>query len=188
MEAFPVSYRLIRSRRKSVAVEIRDGEVTVRAPLRYPEEELQRLLWQRKEWISRKVKLQQRQLESASAEGLLTDRDIAELTRQAQEELPPLVAKWASVMGVTYGRVTVRCQRTRWGSCSASGNLSFNCLLMLCPEHVREGVVIHELCHRLEMNHSASFYRKLSHFFPTWKACIAWLKENGSVLLKRAMR
>lgn len=188
MEAFPVTYHLVRSKRKSVSVEIKGGEVTVRAPQHLPEEEIRRLLLKKSGWISQQSAIQRQQLATASADDFLKDKDITALSRQAALELPPLVAKWASHMGVTYGRITVRCQRTRWGSCSTTGNLSFNCLLMLCPENVREGVIVHELCHRLEMNHSASFYRELFHFYPTWNECSRWLKDNGSVLLGRVMR
>ena len=99
--------------------------------------------------------------------------------------LPEKVQQFARQMGVTYGRITVRSQRTRWGSCSAKGNLSFNCLLMLCPEEVQDYVVIHELCHRKEMNHSAAFWTEVEKHCPNYRSHRKWLKDNGSALIGR---
>lgn len=88
-------------------------------------------------------------------------------------------------LGVTYGRITIRCQRTKWGSRSSAGNLNFNCLLMLAPDEVIDSVVVHELCHRLEMNHSDRFYSHVQRVFPKYNECRRWLKANGGALLAR---
>lgn len=92
---------------------------------------------------------------------------------------------FAEKIGVDYGRITIRCQKTRWGSCSSSGNLSFNCLLMLVPESVRDYVIVHELCHRKEMNHSARFWREVAEVCPDYQASRAWLRKNGGALIAR---
>ena len=85
-----------------------------------------------------------------------------------------------------YGRVTIRAQRTRWGSCTARGDLSFNCLLMLAPPEAIDSVVVHELCHRRHMDHSPAFYTEVLRAFPDYHEWQRWLKENGPVLLARA--
>ena len=92
---------------------------------------------------------------------------------------------YAPRIGVSYGRITIRSQRTRWGSCSAQGNLNFNCLLSLCPEEVRDYVVIHELCHRKEMNHSPKFWAEVEKVMPDYARHRKWLKENGGSLIAR---
>ena len=84
-----------------------------------------------------------------------------------------------------YGRITIRAQRTRWGSCSAQGNLNFNCLLMLTPDNVMEYVVVHELCHRKEMNHSARFWSEVEKILPDYRRSRQWLKDNGGGLIGR---
>jgi predicted metal-dependent hydrolase len=86
-------------------------------------------------------------------------------------------------VGVDYRRITIRSQKTRWGSCSSSGNLNFNCLLLLAPPEVLDYVVVHELCHRKEMNHSPRFWAEVGRVLPDYKKRNKWLKENGSRLM-----
>ena len=100
-------------------------------------------------------------------------------------ELPEKVRFFAEKIGVSYGRITIRSQRTRWGSCSVKGNLNFNCLLMLCPEYVQDYVVIHELCHRKEMNHSAAFWAEVEKHCPDYRIRRKWLKDHGASLIAR---
>ena len=99
--------------------------------------------------------------------------------------IPERVRYYAPLVGVTYGKVTIRNQRTLWGSCSAKGNLSFNCLLMLCPPEVIDSVVVHELCHRKEMNHSERFYAEVLRVFPEYRKWDRWLKKNGRSIRNR---
>ena len=80
---------------------------------------------------------------------------------QAVKTIPEKVRYYAPLVGVTYGRITIRNQRIRWGSCSSKGNLNFNCLLMLAPSEVLESVVVHQLCHWKEMNHSKMKWNQL---------------------------
>ena len=115
----------------------------------------------------------------------LTRQDIEELAREAVRVIPERVAYYAPKVGVTYGRITIRNQRSRWGSCSSKGNLNFNCLLMLAPREVLDSVIVHELCHRLEMNHSKRFYEHVLRVYPEYYRYHAWLKENGQALMRR---
>lgn len=96
---------------------------------------------------------------------------------------PGAGALYAEKLGVTYGRITIRCQKSRWGSCSSRGDLSFNCTLMKCPPEALDSVVAHELCHRKEMNHSARFYAEVLRVFPDYPKWHRWLKETGSLYL-----
>ena len=97
----------------------------------------------------------------------------------------PLSRNYAEKLGVSYGRITIRNQRSRWGSCSGKGNLNFNCLLMLAPPEVLDSVVVHELCHLRQMNHSERFYAEVLRVFPDYWRCHRWLKENGGALMQR---
>ena len=107
------------------------------------------------------------------------------LIRRALERIREELERWAPTVGRPYGRVAIREQRTRWGSCSGQGNLNFNCLLMLAPPEVLDYVVVHELCHRKELNHSPRFWAEVARVLPDYKARQAWLKEHGGALMGR---
>ena len=109
----------------------------------------------------------------------------AALTDKALDIIPRRVEYFAKRIGVTYGRITIRNQKTRWGSCSSKGNLNFNCLLMLAPSEVLDYVVVHELCHRKEMNHSKAFWIEVEKVFPDYRDMVKWLKEEGSQIMQR---
>ena len=115
--------------------------------------------------------------------GKLSARERELLTEQAKQVFTEKVAYYANIVGVTYGRVTIRTQKTRWGSCSSLGNLNFNCLLMFAPEEVQNYVVVHELCHRKELNHSHRFWREVARVMPDYKVHKKWLKEYGSKIM-----
>jgi len=114
-----------------------------------------------------------------------TDQEIRKLREQARMLVTEKVQYYAPHIGVTYHQITIRTQHTRWGSCSSRGNLSFNCLLALVPTDVLDYVVVHELCHRIEMNHSERFWVLVSKILPDYKAHRKWLKENGTKLIAK---
>lgn len=86
---------------------------------------------------------------------------------------------FAAKMGVTYGRISIRAQKTRWGSCSGQGNLNFNWKLILMPPEILDYVVVHELAHRKQMNHSKLFWAEVERILPDYERRRRWLKENG---------
>lgn len=118
-------------------------------------------------------------------EELLTVKELRNLARDAAAYIPERVSFYASLMDVSYGRITIRNQKSRWGSCSSKGNLNFNCLLMLAPLEIIDYVVVHELCHRREMNHSPLFWREVEKVLPDYKKRRKWLKDNGEKLMRR---
>ena len=122
---------------------------------------------------------------AAGGAGAVREEEIRKLADQALQVIPERVAYWAPKVGVRYGRITIRNQKTKWGSCSAKGNLNFNCLLMLTPPEVIDSVVVHELCHRKYMNHSAAFYEEVRRVYPEYDQWNRWLKKNGNTILRR---
>lgn len=179
------NFTVVRSARKTLSLQIRpDGSLLVRAPLKLPEKEILKFVREKSDWIEKhleKVESTNRAAEQAP----LSMEDIHVLAEQALTELPPRVRFFAERMGVTYGRITIRNQRGRWGSCSSAGNLNFNCLLMLAPPEVRDYVIVHELAHRKQMNHSAAFWEEVEKVLPDYRRQVKWLKEQGSQLLAR---
>lgn len=176
---------VIRSDRKTLSLQIKpDGTLVVRAPRRLPQGEIRRFLEEKSDWIERTLK-KVMETNAAGEEEPLSMEDIHDLAEQALREIPPRVEHWARQMGVTYGRVTIRNQRGRWGSCSSEGNLNFNCLLMLSPPEVLDYVIVHELAHRKQMNHSPSFWAEVEAVLPDYQEQVKWLKEQGKILLAR---
>lgn len=175
-----MEYTLIRSARKTISIQLSPaGEVVVRAPNRMPKRDIEGFLEEKRSWIEGHLaKLPERKPR-------LTEAELQTLARHAKEVLPEIAARYAPLVGVDYGRITIRAQRTRWGSCSAQGNLNFNCLLMLTPDDVMEYVVVHELCHRKEMNHSSRFWAEVERVLPDYRWSRRWLKENGGALICR---
>lgn len=187
---FEMEYQLIRSRRRTLAVQVQaDGSVVVRAPLRMPKHEIENFLDEKQDWINTHVR--ERKLRRAQEEAHpippLTREQLAQLTARAKSVFPERATHFAPLIGphgVTYGRITIRHQHSRWGSCSAKGNLNFNCLLLLAPPEVLDYVVVHELCHRLHMDHSAAFWAEVARVMPEYQRQNRWLRENGNMLMQ----
>lgn len=178
--------QIIRSQRKTLSIQIdSDGQIIARAPMRMPQADIERFVQEKSSWIEKH--LQKRQTEQAvlQEEGRFTKEEIEKLANLAMAVIPQKVAYYARLMNVTYRRITIRNQKTRWGSCTREGNLNFNCLLMMAPPEVLDYVVVHELCHRLEMNHSARFWAQVEKVMPNYKKHRKWLKEHGGKLMIR---
>lgn len=177
-----MNYTIVRSSRKTVAIQITaDGRVILRCPNRMPERDVLRFAESKRDWI-------EKHLVTLSAQPSLptfTEADLHTLAAQIKPCIAERTAYFAELLGVTYGRITIRCQRSRWGSCSSKGNLNFNCLLALVPEEVLDYVIVHELCHLLEMNHSPAFWGNVARLIPDYRIYRKWLKDNGAALIGR---
>ena len=179
---------VIKSSRRTMSMEVRpNGSILVRAPFWASAEEIRNFVCSHKSWVEKqRIRMRKKTEEIRLAEqNPLSPEDIRLLADQALRELPPRIAAYAGQMGVTYGRVTIRNQKTRWGSCSSKGNLNFNCLLMLTPREVQDYVLVHELSHRKEMNHSPKFWAVVEEVLPDYKKRRNWLRENGSAIIRR---
>ncbi len=177
---------LVKSRRKTIGLEIKsDGRVLVRAPLRMSDERIKEFVFEHEDWIEKHLKKIEKASEAAGEK--LTMDELKELAEKAVKVIPERVAYYAEKIGVTYGRITVRNQKSRWGSCSSRGNLNFNCLLMLTPMEVVDSVVVHELCHRKEMNHSKRFYDEVLKAYPDYYKWNKWLKDNEAAIFKKML-
>lgn len=180
-----MEYDLIRSNRKTISAQIKGGRLILRVPRRTAKVQIEAFLHTHRRWIETHLASSREQMAQAAALPGLTPADIQELKDRAREVIPERVAYYAPLVGVSVGKITIRCQKTRWGSCSGQGNLSFNCLLMLAPSEVLDSVVVHELCHRKEMNHSQRFYTEVLRVMPDYHRHHQWLRENGTMLLSR---
>ena len=178
-------YQVIRSARRTICLQWTPEGLVVRAPRTASAARIQAVVDQHAGWIEKQQKKLAKARETLPSAEKLTTEELRALAERARETIPARVAYYAPLVGVTYGRITIRSQHTRWGSCSAAGNLNFNCLLMLAPTEVLDSVVVHELCHRKEANHSQRFYAEVLRVFPDYRRCHKWLKDNGTALLSR---
>lgn len=166
------AYRLIRSDRRTLALELRpDGEVWVRAPRWMPRAAIDRAVVEREEWIARHLAQLPPPRPEPDGEQLRRWRE------QAARDIPPRVAHYAAVMGLTPAAVKINAARTRWGSCSSAGNLNFSCRLMACPPAAVDYVVVHELAHLRHPNHGREFYALVEQVLPDYRDRIALLRR-----------
>ena len=194
-----MNVKIIRSNRKTLAIQINpDLSVTVRASIYASQREIGRIIKEKEGWIQKHIeKIREQEAKRKEMYGekgeygksaereYLSNEEIHKLAEKALEYIPKRVSYFAKQIGVTYGKITIRNQKTRWGSCSSKGNLNFNCLLMLTPPEVIDYVVVHELCHRKEMNHSGAFWAEIEKVIPSYKEQVKWLKENGGKIIGR---
>lgn len=180
-----VKMELIRSRRKTLSIEIKEDTVLIRAPFSMKEAEIYRFVKEKEHWITEHLKRAEERKRQKEAVPKLTAEEVRQLAELAAEVIPQRVRFYAERMKVHYGRITIRTQKTRWGSCSSKGNLNFNCLLMLAKEEAVDYVVVHELCHLIEMNHSSAFWEQVERVMPDYKIHRQWLKDHGNEIMGR---
>ncbi len=173
-----VKYEWVRSDRRTIAIQVKsDGHVVVRSPYSMSEDQVEHFLAEKEGWIrARQEKLRKEH----ECQETVTEEMRTNGIRMALKLIPERVSYYAKIMGVTYGRITIREQKTRWGSCSGKGNLNFNWKLVLMPEGVLDYVVVHELAHRIEMNHSKAFWRIVEQTLPDYHERRVLLKQAGS--------
>ena len=179
-----ISCRLIRSDRRSLGLEIRKipeggAELLIRAPRRMKIAYIEWFINEKERWITEKylaALVEKPRPQMMEIPEYVTEQWIR---TEGAERFQQKTAFWAARMKVTYGRITIRNQKTRWGSCSQAGNLNFNCHLAEMPDEILDYVVVHELCHRKQMNHSRLFWAEVEKVLPDYQIRRKWLKENG---------
>lgn len=152
-----------------------DGRLRVTLPRWGSKREALAFVEKSRPWI-------ERQREARMARPAVVHPDEPALRRRALRELPPELRGLALAHGITVTRISVRNQRSRWGACSAAGAITLNWRLILVPEFVREYVMLHELMHRRELNHSDRFWRHVRAVCPGYQDARQWLLTEGQRL------
>lgn len=176
---------IIRSKRRTVGISIKPGgKIIIRAPRLLPKTAILSFAYEKADWILSSYEKQKDRTVPSKDE----PKDAATLALEkryrdaAKEYIPKRVEYYNEFTGGTYHKITIRDQKTRWGSCSSNGTLSFNYRLMLAPPRVLDYVVVHELCHLTHMNHSTDFWNMVASILPDYKEYRKWLKDNGHTL------
>jgi len=181
-----VDYVINKTNRNSIKIRVSsDLKILVEAPAGTSVKTIEEFILTKQDWIKKQIAKIDLENQSAESMGPITQEELKEIKKQAKKVIPERVEYYANKAGITYNRIAIRLQKTRWGSCSADGNLNFNCLLVLMPLEVLDSVVVHELCHRHHMNHSKAFYDEVNALYPDYKRCTKWLKQNGNAYFKR---
>ena len=176
---------IIKSSRKSVGITIKaGGEIIIRAPRFMANHLIMNFVQEKADWI---LKTYERQLkvqppvvsQEKSPQTLALEKRYRDA---AKDYIPKRIEYYHQFTGGTYKKITIRDQKTRWGSCSSTGTLSFSFRLILAPPRVLDYVVVHELCHLTHMNHSKEFWKMVENILPDYKEHRKWLKENGHTL------
>lgn len=175
-----------RSKRKSAAIKITaDMQIVVFVPLYVSDNEIERMVISKSKWIDEHMLKVQSTIDERSKLEKITFEQVKELADQAVEYIPKRVKYYAEKENFVYNKITIKNLVSRWGSCSTKGNLNFNCLLMLTPDYVIDYIVVHELCHLREMNHSEKFWAEVEKIMPDYQRAELWLKQNGGNLIFR---
>ena len=170
-----MDYTLIRSRRRTMALQITpEGQVVVRAPQRTAQAVIDRFVESHADWIAKHAEKQRQRRENHPP---LTEAEIAALRQKAQEVLPSRVAHYAAIMGVVPTGIKITSAKTRFGSCSSKNNLCFSLYLMAYPDRAIDYVVVHELAHIRQKNHSPAFYAEVAKVMPDYKERVKLLKQ-----------
>lgn len=169
-----MKYNVIYSDRKTVNISVKDGNVIIKAPRRIKKEELLRIIEKHKAWIDKAVIREREKREKYESLG---EGEIKALKKSAREYLTEKCEYFSKLMGLEYNRITITSAKTRFGACTSAKNISFSYRLMLYPEPAREYVVVHELAHLIEMNHSKKFYAIIEKYLPDYKERKKLLKK-----------
>ena len=161
-----MEYRVVYSVRKSISIGVDESGVFVRAPLNTDKERIEKLLVKYSSWIEKNLALMEKKRELHRER---KPEEVAALKKEAKVYLAEKTEYYANIMGLKYGRITITSAKKRFGSCSSKGNICYSYRLMLYPEAAREYVVVHELAHLVEMNHSKKFYDVIAGVLPDYK-------------------
>lgn len=174
-----INIEIRRSGRRTLGLEVKpDGSVLARMPVRLTDREVTEFLEKHRDWMIQKVCQMKEKTEKGETTHAVPVRSLTpqEIDR-IKDKIYRRVLYYSRKMGVTFGRITVRNQKTRWGSCSSKGNLNFNYQLCYLPEELLDYVVVHELAHRRYMNHSPEFWQEVKKYFPDYLECRKRLKQ-----------
>lgn len=175
-----------RSNRRTISIEVTpQSKVIVRAPYAATMFRINNFLEDKRLWIEKCINKYSEMQDKMKDVEKISNAELKALADKALIVIPQKVRYYAGIIGVEYGRIIIRNQKTRWGSCSSKHNLNFNCLLMLTTDEVIDYVVVHELCHIKEMNHGPEFWREVEMVLPDYRERKKWLREHEAEIQMR---
>ncbi|MFA6017844.1 MAG: M48 family metallopeptidase [Patescibacteria group bacterium] len=143
-----------------------DGKLVVTAPVLLPKRMIEQTIAQKADWILAKISFAKKHAKPVAPKR--TAKEVAEDKRNALRLVNERLEYFNQIYGFSWNRIAIRNQRTRWGSCSGKGNLNFNYKIALLPSHLSDYIIVHELCHLGQMNHSAKFWNLVARTIPDY--------------------
>lgn len=166
-----MEYRVEKSMRKTISMRFKNKELIVKAPFFMTKWTINNFVNKNKDWIERQLARQE--------ESVLDATKIDEYKKEARAYIVPKVQEYAAKFGFTYNNIRITSATTRWGSCSSKKNLNFSYRLILTPKEAVDYVIVHELCHLRQMNHSKKFWDEVAAIMPEYKKHEQFLKQQG---------
>ncbi len=170
-----MNYKLIKSFRKTMSLQIKNGEVIVKAPFFTNDITINNFIWKHINWIKKRLEVDKNKV-------LFSQEDISNLKAEAKGYIPARVTKIANSFWLEFNNIKITSAKTRWGSCTSKKSLNFSYRLMATPKEVIDYVIIHELAHLRHMNHSRSFWLEVERMMPEYKLHEKWLKNHWSLI------
>ena len=170
-----MEYDIIYSDRRTMSIIVKNGKVVVRAPKKIKKEYIEAFVREHREWVERSL---EKSKQSTDPIADLSSNEIERLREKARRILVDKTEHYSKIMGLKYGRITITGAKTRFGSCSSKGNISYSYRLLLYPDAAIDYVVVHELAHLRQMNHSKEFYKIIESILPDYKQRIKLLKAK----------
>lgn len=169
-------YKLIKSFRKTMSLQIKNGELIVKVPYFTLKRTILEFIKKHESWIEKKLEQFKNKPKSLIDKGKIWD-----YKKKAKEYIPSRVKQIALENNFNYNTIKITSAKTRWGSCTSKKNLNFSYRLILVPKKVIDYVIVHELCHLREMNHSKKFWDEVWKIMPDYKKYDRWLKYNSNI-------
>ena len=173
-------FRRYKLSRKLKLIVQSDATIVVSAPMRFSEKRAEKFMHEKADWLLERIKFFEKQNDNKLIK--TTRADYLKRKEKVRKIISQKLKEFNEHYNFAYKRVSVRNQKTRWGSCSKDGNLNFNYRLIYLPDKLFDYVIVHELCHLKEMNHSIRFWNLVAKTVPDYKAIRRELKKEGLLL------
>lgn len=168
-----MNIKVIKSFRKTLALQVKNGEVIVKSPFFVTKKTINTFIDKHSGWINKRLEDEKN--------SIIDHSKISDYKEKAKEYIPIRAEKIAEQFWLRYNTIKITSAKTRWGSCTSKKNLNFSYRLILCPKKVIDYVICHELAHLTHMNHSAKFWQEVGRLMPDYKKHKKWLKDNASI-------
>lgn len=172
-------------RRKRISIKIQNGKLIVSTPPFVSKSRLNSFIKANEDWIVKNLLKSRQTISNKNYHPPLSQAELNEITNKALIILKPIIQKWIVETKINPKKITIRAMKSKWGSARSNGNITFNSLLIQLEPSLIDAVIVHELCHLKQMNHSKSFYDLCCKFLPKYIELDKTIDEVGYKILRK---